>query len=275
MSKHKERIAKSYSDAASVWDDTGVLWEMEYTVTKLIEKLEPLSNPTILDVGCGTGYALFELYKKLDGSGDYHGIDISENMIKEARKNANQRKYNNCTFNVSDAEKMDYPDQTFDLVISNMVLQYLPDQEKGLKEILRVLKQGGKIAIATEGEHYGRFYFSLLRDVAKELGFSETADLWDWFDSNHKPVDVLFDLFIDIGYKDVVIHSINYANYQADLALNLDEGMDIGIGFYKDTLTDEQIKEYKKALLEEGILRGMQNIWYNEFHFIYGKKNNF
>lgn len=95
----------------------------------------------VLDIGCGPGTISEDL---LGISEKVWGIDISENMIKIARKRFNEIKPNSkIHFAVGDAEKLDFPENFFDVVFCLGVLRYLDSWEKGLQEIYRVLKPKG------------------------------------------------------------------------------------------------------------------------------------
>lgn len=102
---------------------------------------EALSNlkGRILEVGVGTGRNL-EYYSV---SAQATGIDNSEGMLEKARKKAKGRK--NITLLLMDAEHMEFPDNTFDYVVTTFVLCSIPDPVKALKEMKRVLKPSGEL----------------------------------------------------------------------------------------------------------------------------------
>jgi len=103
----------------------------------------------ILDVGCGTGDLTLTAREYAGTSGSAYGIDASPQMIDVARKKA-KRDGSGTTFEVALIEKLPYPDGSFDIVISRLVIHHLPDDLKrqAFKEIYRVLKPGGRIFIA-------------------------------------------------------------------------------------------------------------------------------
>ena len=86
----------------------------------------------------------------LDGS---HLIltDFSQGMLESAKSNLSGCR--NITYQVVDIQQIPYPDDSFDIVIANMMLYHVPDLHKGLSEVRRVLKPGGKFCCATYGEH--------------------------------------------------------------------------------------------------------------------------
>jgi demethylmenaquinone methyltransferase/2-methoxy-6-polyprenyl-1,4-benzoquinol methylase/phosphoethanolamine N-methyltransferase len=102
----------------------------------------------VLDVGCGTGNLTLTA-KRYAGSGSVYGIDASPEMIEEARKKA-RRSGSAATFELGLIEKLPYPDATFDVVVSRLVIHHLPDdlKRRGFAEIFRVLKPGGRLFLA-------------------------------------------------------------------------------------------------------------------------------
>ncbi len=97
-------------------------------------------NPSLLDVGCGTGTMLKLLQEQ--GLQNLRGADISENMLKiAANKNPN------IPFRAALSEKLPYKDNIFDLVYLSGILHHLPSTDTTLKEIYRILKPGGIMLI--------------------------------------------------------------------------------------------------------------------------------
>jgi SAM-dependent methyltransferase len=108
-----------------------------------------------LEVGCGTGFFLLNL--KLAGVLDEgHVTDLSPGMVEVAMRNAAGLGFE-LEGRVADAESIPYPDNSFDLVIGHAVLHHIPDVEQALREVLRVLKPGGRFAFAGEPTRYGDF----------------------------------------------------------------------------------------------------------------------
>jgi len=146
MESDKSRMAHAYDSQASGYDQA-VGQGIKALMRHLLRDLELVETPVALDVACGTGISTFALKDKAGGEGEFHGIDLSEGMLDVARRNAEASGIVNVHFTRMDAENLDYPDDMFDLVISNMSLQFFPDKLKALKEMLRVLKPGGRLAI--------------------------------------------------------------------------------------------------------------------------------
>ena len=103
---------------------------------------------TVIDLGSGAGNDCFIARHHTGESGKVIGIDFTEAMIKKARKNANMLGFNNVEFRQGDIEDMPVLDNVADVVVSNCVLNLVPDKEQVIKEIFRVLKPAGHFSIS-------------------------------------------------------------------------------------------------------------------------------
>jgi ubiquinone/menaquinone biosynthesis C-methylase UbiE len=116
---------------------------------KLLKKYAPGKN--ILDYGCGHGLHAIQMSKF--GAQKVTGIDLSEESLKIARKRAEKEKITNVQFLKTDAERLDLPDNSFDIVFDGGTFSSI-NIETGLKEIARVLKSDGLlIGIETLGHN--------------------------------------------------------------------------------------------------------------------------
>ncbi|HNE89206.1 MAG TPA: class I SAM-dependent methyltransferase, partial [Actinomycetota bacterium] len=108
-----------------------------------------------LELGCGTGFFLLNL--KLGGVLDEgHVTDLSPGMVEVAKRNGAHLGFD-LEGRVADAETLPYPDESFDLVIGHAVLHHIPDLEQAMREVLRVLKPGGRFVFAGEPTAKGDF----------------------------------------------------------------------------------------------------------------------
>ena len=146
----KDKITKLFDDRSSTFDkSTGRAMKMLTRI--LLREINILKNPVCLDIGSGTGISTFELSRKIQNKGTIIGIDISPSMIEVAKRNASQQGFKDIEFRVGDAEQLDFTDSMFDLVICNMTLHYIPDKMRSLREMHRVLKPGGQVALHFNG----------------------------------------------------------------------------------------------------------------------------
>lgn len=111
---------------------------------------------TALEIGCGTGFFLLNLRQAgiLD---EGHVSDLSPGMVRAAIRNGKELGLD-IEGRVADAESIPYDDATFDLVVGHAVLHHIPDVELALREVLRVLKPGGRFVFAGEPTKVGDWY---------------------------------------------------------------------------------------------------------------------
>jgi ubiquinone/menaquinone biosynthesis C-methylase UbiE len=103
----------------------------------------------VLDVACGSGNLTLTAQHRAGPNGKAYGIDASPEMIEVAKRKAS-RAGSGVVFQVGLAEKLDFPDAAFDVVISRLAIHHLPDdlKRRAFAEMLRVLKTGGRVLIA-------------------------------------------------------------------------------------------------------------------------------
>jgi arsenite methyltransferase len=102
----------------------------------------------VLDIGCGAGFDTLVAAKMVGPDGKVRGIDVTAAMLDKAKSNLALLALDNVTFQEGEAELLPFPDQEFDLVISNGVLNLTINKAQAVKEVLRVLKPGGRLQIA-------------------------------------------------------------------------------------------------------------------------------
>ncbi|HEY6410153.1 MAG TPA: methyltransferase domain-containing protein [Ktedonobacteraceae bacterium] len=143
------------------------------------------SGEQVLDVGCGTGTLAMEVARRVGRAGRVAGVDPGTQQIARARSKAARRNLP-IEFQTGVIEHLAFPDQTFDVVLSSLMMHHLPHtlKRQGLAEIARVLKPGGRLVIADfkpKKERQGqaaRFHAggSSMQDLAalvKDAGFED------------------------------------------------------------------------------------------------------
>lgn len=225
MEPYKSRMEQAYDSQAPGYD-SAVGRGIRSLMRQLLGDLDVGEAPVALDVACGTGISTFALIEKAGGKGEFHGVDISEGMLEVARRNAEAQGLN-VRFAKGDAEDLDYPDAKFDVVISNMSLQFFPDKQRTLHEMHRVLKPGGRLAIlfgagpmfqevwevleevaAGRPEHPG-FAASVEEIKAMHIGLEETEALMEG--AGFEGLHVYARQRLTYSEPEFIIHDIPYA----------------------------------------------------------------
>jgi ubiquinone/menaquinone biosynthesis C-methylase UbiE len=124
----------------------GQLWELRRKTINLA-CIQP--GDAVLDVGCGTGTLAMEVARRIGTTGRVVGVDPGTEQIARARAKAAQRNAP-VEFQIGVIEQLPFPDQSFDVVFSTLMMHHLPAplKRQGLAEIARMLKPGGCLVIA-------------------------------------------------------------------------------------------------------------------------------
>ena len=155
----------SLNDAATVKEqyatskglDIRIEFHNKYSANKqgytpwLVSNYDIREGMNVLELGCGTGSLWIghdDLVARCVG---LVLTDLSEGMLETAKRNLGER--DNVEYRVEDIQSLSFDDDTFDVVIANAMLYHVPDLNKGLREVRRVLKNGGVFYCATLGEN--------------------------------------------------------------------------------------------------------------------------
>lgn len=103
---------------------------------------------TVVDLGSGAGNDCFVARHETGETGRVIGIDFTEAMIDKARENAEKLKFNNVEFRLGDIEKIPMTANVADVVVSNCVMNLVPNKAKAFGEVYRIMKQGGHFSIS-------------------------------------------------------------------------------------------------------------------------------
>jgi ubiquinone/menaquinone biosynthesis C-methylase UbiE len=152
----------------------------------------------VLDVGCGVGTDAFDLAARVGPNGLVTGVDVSETLIAEARRRAGGRDVSPI-FKVGDAQALRFPDHKFDAVRTERMLMHVPNAEKALSEMARVLRPGGRMAVH-DLDWETQFCDSPYRDTTRKITVSFCDGIKNGWIGRRLP-----RLFREVGMTDVSV----------------------------------------------------------------------
>jgi ubiquinone/menaquinone biosynthesis C-methylase UbiE len=165
-----QAVINRWSGAAPFWEKyRDVIRQMFTPVTQaLVEDAHIATGHTVLDVATGPGEPALSVAAAVGPEGRVVGIDPIAGMIDAARRAADRSSVRNAQFEVAFADSLPYPAGHFDAVISRFGAMFFPAPVDALRELLRVLKPGGTVAVAVWGSAEANPYFYVLSRVIEQ-----------------------------------------------------------------------------------------------------------
>ncbi len=168
----KAKAAATYNAAADHFDDEPLaFWARHGRAT--VDRLALRPGATVLDVGCGTGASALPAAERVGPVGRVIGVDLAEGLLAKGRAKATERGLRNVEFRTGDMAQLGYPDGHFDAVICVFTIFFLPDMERQVAELWRMVRPGGQLAITTWGPRFcqpgASYFWSAVRRVRPDL----------------------------------------------------------------------------------------------------------
>lgn len=203
----KQRMKRGYegavTDNVTRYDELGL---QHFTkISKALLEGTDLQGKAALDVGCGTG--ILSLLALKQGCAHVVCGDLSEYMLNQCRKKALTLSYgpDRIDFRQLDAESLPFEGNSFDAVISGMVLGLIPNQESTVAEMVRVLRPGGVLAISTHGpELYYEACEATFRAVPKSLVLGYRVEFWP------REEEDISRMFFEAGLIDITTRQMTW-----------------------------------------------------------------
>lgn len=177
---------------------------------------------TVIDLGSGAGNDCFIARRYTGEKGKVIGIDFTTAMINKARLNAEKLAFHNVEFRQGDIEQLPVTSNIADVVVSNCVLNLVPNKQAVIKEIFRVLKPGGHFSIA-----------DIVLEGALPAKWKEVAELYAGCVSGAIQKKVYLELIEAAGFKNVVLQKDKPIIIPDDILIN--------------HLTADEIQAYKNG----------------------------
>lgn len=152
---NQKNVKEQYANARNL--NTRISIHQKYSTNKMgfgnwiFSNYKITKGMKVLELGCGTGDMWMGHEDLMKTCSKLVLSDFSEGMLENAKANLGNN--SNVEYRVIDIQNIPFEDESFDLVIANMMLYHVPDMERGLSEVQRVLKNGGAFYCATFGEH--------------------------------------------------------------------------------------------------------------------------
>ena len=176
----KQKAAITYNAASDYFDHpANTFWERYGRRT--VERLRLAPGARVLDVCCGSGASAIPAAEIVGPGGSVVGVDLAEKLLELARAKAKHLGLNNMQFQSGDMTNLAFETKTFDAVICVFGIFFVPDMDVALRELKRVLRTGGTLAITTLGprlfEPLNTVFWNSVREVRPDLhkGFNP----WD------------------------------------------------------------------------------------------------
>lgn len=190
------------------------------------------AGDTVIDLGSGAGNDCFVARALVGETGQVIGIDMTKAMIEKARINAEKLNFKNVEFRLGEIEKMPVTAEKADVVISNCVLNLVPDKQKAFCEIFRVLKKGGHLSVSD---------VVLKGELPEKL--QEAAEMYAGCVSGATQMNQYIGIIHHTGFSDIQIRKEKQIVLPDSILLNyltaaeLEEFKHKGIGIFSITVT--------------------------------------
>jgi ubiquinone/menaquinone biosynthesis C-methylase UbiE len=176
---------KPDQEVTSVWRDSAPFWEKHREIIQqmfapvtqaLVEDGLISGGHTVLDVATGPGEPALTLAALVGAEGKVLGIDPAPEMVEAARRATDHLGFRNAQFDVASADRLPFPADTFDAVVSRFGVMFFPSPVAAVREMLRVLKPGRKLALAVwHLAERNPFFYTLSRVIERYVDSPPSA----------------------------------------------------------------------------------------------------
>ena len=159
-------------DAAEIYEQCFVPAIFGQWAPQMVDVAQVTSGERVLDIGCGTGVLARTAADRVGAEGQVTGLDLNEGMLAVAQRLSPQLDW--CQ---GDALALPFADASYDVVMSQFALMYFQDRIMALREMLRVLRPGGRLAIAVWGPYERATGYVILTEIVQRRCGHRAADI--------------------------------------------------------------------------------------------------
>lgn len=179
----------------------------------------------VLDLGSGAGMDAFVARRAVGAGGHVHGVDLAPEMVEKARANAEDLGYENVTFEVGDIEDLPLEEGSVDVVLSNCVLNLVPDKRAAFAEMYRVLRRGGRFCVS---------------DIVHAGALP---------DALRKPAELYVGCIAGAVDRTTYLRRLREVGF-TDVRVVTDKAIDLPDRLLAEHLTDDVIEQYRESAAE-------------------------
>ena len=166
---------------------------------RLVELPNIKDGGIVLDIGMGRGSSLFPAIKRVGTNGKVIGIDLSEKMVQETKRELLEKNIENAEVHMVDVKNISFNKETFDNIISGFFITYLFYSEQKLYDISKTLKKGGKFSFSTWGKQVNQEWLTHIVEKYLEKKTSSTGIKYNTIDS------IVYELR-ESGFHNIKVH---------------------------------------------------------------------
>jgi arsenite methyltransferase len=185
-------------DFADLYDELP-LWSAPFGLT-LLDRVPIKTDLTILDVGAGTGFLSLELAQRCGPDAKVIAVDPWRPGMQRLRAKIGRLEIRNIVLLEEGAEEIDLPDDSIDLIVSNLGLNNFEKPEEVLKSCFRVAKPGAKLFLTTNLSGHMKEFYSVYRDTLIELGRRDRLAALDAHINHRGTVESVRNLATEVGF---------------------------------------------------------------------------
>ncbi|NOT32361.1 MAG: methyltransferase domain-containing protein [Planctomycetes bacterium] len=171
-------VIGQWSEAARYWEKHRAVIERMFApvAAALVQDAGIGPGQAVLDVATGPGEPALSIAGVVGAKGSVTGVDVVPAMIDAAGREAGRRGLGNARFRVAAAGELPFEDESFDAVVSRFGVMFFPSPLEGIREMLRVLKPGGKLAMAVWHHARNNPFHSVLSEIVERFVESRAPD---------------------------------------------------------------------------------------------------